>query len=271
VLEFPNAKINLGLHILGKRPDGFHNIETVFNPIPLRDALEVVPASDKIFNFRATGLEIPGEINNNLCIKAYQLLSKDFDLLPVHMHLHKVIPIGAGLGGGSSDGAFTIRLLNSLFGLTLSVSEMQDYARKLGSDCPFFIKNKPLIGYERGDRFKSVALNLSGYYLAVIIPDIHVPTGDAYARVIPHTPDVSLKEIITKPVEEWKSLLSNDFEPSVFQKHPFISDIKDKLYDNGAVYASMSGSGSGVYGLFADPPVIKEKFPDCFTFVTPNK
>jgi len=271
VVEFPNAKINLGLHITGKRADGFHNIETVLYPVPIRDVLEIVPAPGKLFSFRSTGLNIPGDKKNNLCVKAYRLLSGDFGFPPVHMHLHKVIPMGAGLGGGSSDGAFTIRIMNSLFDLELSVPGMQDYARKLGSDCPFFIENEPLIGYERGDRFIPVNFNLTGYYIAIVVPDILINTGTAYAGVKPRTHGLPLTDIIGKTVEEWKSVLVNDFEPTVFQKHPVISEIKDKLYDNGAVYASMSGSGSGVYGLFADPPDIKQKFPDCFTFVTRDK
>lgn len=267
---FPNAKINLGLHILAKRSDGFHNIETVFYPIPLRDALEIIPAPDNIFNFRSTGLEIPGDEQNNLCIKAYRLISKDFGLPNIHIHLHKVIPMGAGLGGGSSDGAYTIRLLNQLFELGLSTGKMQDYARNLGSDCAFFIENKPVTGVERGDRFEPVSLNLSGYYIAVVVPNIHVVTADAYNGVIPGSPKIPLREVMKKPVEEWKSLLVNDFESSVFQKHPVVREVRDRLYTFGAVFSGMSGSGSAVYGLFREIPVLENFFPSYFVFITPG-
>lgn len=270
MVVFPNAKINLGLHIIGKRPDGYHNIETVFYPIPLRDALEIIPAPDSIFNFRTSGLKIQGKETNNLCNKAYQLLSKDFSLPQIHMHLHKVIPVGAGLGGGSSDGAFTIKLLNAIFDLRLSVGQMQDYARMLGSDCAFFIQNRPLYGYEKGDRFEPVSLDLSGYYIAVIVPDIHISTMDAYTSILPSIPDISITEIIKEPIEKWRFLLTNDFEPSVFHKHLVVRKIRDQLYDCGAVFSGMSGTGSAVYGIFKELPALEGRFPGCYIFPDPG-
>lgn len=269
MVDFPNAKINLGLNIIGKRPDGYHNIETVFYPVPFRDVLEIIPAPDGRFSFQTTGLNIPGDNRNNLCIKAYHLLRDDLSLPPIHMHLHKVIPVGAGLGGGSSDGAFTIKLLNAIFDLRLSAGQMQDYARKLGSDCAFFIENRPLFGYEKGDRFSPVSLNLSGYHIAVIVPDIPISTVEAYAMVTPGIPEISITEIIKKPLEKWRQLLINDFEPLVFSRYPVIREVRDELNDCGAIYAGMSGSGSAVVGIFKEPPVLGSRFPGCYIFTSP--
>jgi 4-diphosphocytidyl-2-C-methyl-D-erythritol kinase len=251
MVVFPNAKINLGLHITGKRADGYHDIETLFYPLSLRDALEIIPSPDGHFHFSSTGLEIPGDPGRNLCIMAFEILSDDFDLPPVHMHLHKVIPMGAGLGGGSSDGAFTIRLLNDLFTLGLSPETMKEYALRLGSDCPFFIENKPLFGYDRGDRFEVASTDLSGYHLMIVVPPVHVPTAEAYAGVTPKQPATSLKKILREPPTKWRKNLVNDFEPSVFRNYPVTGEIKKRLYDCGALYAGM-----------------KDRFPGCFTFVT---
>jgi len=270
MVDFPNAKINLGLNIIGKRPDGYHNIETVFYPVPFRDVLEIIPAPDDIFSFHTSGLMIPGNNRNNLCTKAYYLLRDDLSLPPIHMHLHKLIPVGAGLGGGSSDGAFTIKLLNEIFDLRLSTEQMQDYARKLGSDCAFFIENRPLFGYEKGDRFSHVSLNLSGYHIAVIVPDIHIATVEAYAMVTPGIPEISVTETIKEPLEKWKQLLVNDFESTVFSRYPVIREVRDGLKDCGAIYAGMSGSGSAVYGIFKAPPALGSRFPGCYIFTGPG-
>lgn len=254
MIAFPNAKINLGLRIQGKRPDGFHNIETVFYPVDLSDVLEIVPAKDGIFSFSVSGIDIPGENTENLCIIAFHLLSSIFHLPPVKIRLHKAIPIGAGLGGGSSDGAFTIKLLNEIFSLGLSEGQMMDHARKLGSDCAFFIRNKPAFAFDRGDQFEFLDLDLSKYHIEVTNPDTHISTGEAYAIVQPGATsgnaDLHLKEIVMQPVVRWKDLLINDFEMPVFARYPHLRTIKQDFYNRGAVYASMSGSGSSIYGIF---------------------
>jgi len=248
MLSFPNAKINLGLHIVAKRPDGYHNIESCFYPIPWCDALEVLP-SEKL-TFTSSGLDIPGTQESNLCIKAYHLLKKTYDLPGVHIHLHKVIPMGAGLGGGSSDGAFTLKMLNDLFELGIDVPSLQNLAGQLGSDCPFFIENKPVIATGTGTNFKGTTLNLSGKYIAIKHPQIHVSTQMAYSQVKPATPTHSIESILRKPIDQWKDVLQNDFEASVFAQFPEIRDVKNQLYSAGATYAAMSGSGSAVFGLF---------------------
>ena len=254
MIVFPNAKINLGLQILEKRDDGFHNIETVFYPIGLSDILEIILAKDNIFSFTSTGLSIPGDIQNNLCLKAFHLLSSVFHLPPVSIHLHKVIPMGAGLGGGSSDGAFAIKLLNDLFYLGLSDNQMLDYARNLGSDCAFFILNKPVFAFEKGDQFESLDLDLTGYSIEVVTPDFHVRTAEAYSLIdlqaesLRH--DSTLKEMIRKPIIEWNKILINDFEKPVFKKHPELERIKQDLFNRGATYVSMTGSGSSIFGIF---------------------
>ncbi|WP_421877429.1 4-(cytidine 5'-diphospho)-2-C-methyl-D-erythritol kinase [Marinoscillum sp.] len=258
MLAFPNAKINIGLRITSKRPDGYHNIESCFYPIPWADALEIVKA-DK-FKFTTTGLEIPGASDNNLCIQAYQLLQKDFDLAPVHIHLHKVIPMGAGLGGGSADGSFTLKTLNELFELSLTTEQLQNYAGRLGSDCPFFIENKPVVVRGTGDEFSDCSIQLNGKYLLILNPGIHIGTKEAYANVKPKAPDCPIEKIITGSMNAWKHDLSNDFEESVFPRHPEIKAIKEELYQLGAIYASMTGSGSTVYGIFDKLPASVHRF-----------
>lgn len=253
MIAFPNCKINLGLHILQKRADGFHDLETVFYPIPLQDALEVVQNSTFIedIQFTTSGLIIDSTTEQNICVKAHGLLKKDFPQLPsIKMHLHKVIPSGAGLGGGSSDGAFTLSLLSEKFNLELTEEQLINYALQLGSDCPFFIKNRPCYATGRGEKLEEIELNLSGYKLVLINPGIHVHTGLAFSKIIPNNQRTSIKEVIGKPIEDWKEFLKNDFEETVFSQHPDIKQIKERLYEQGAVYASMSGSGSSVYGLF---------------------
>ena len=268
MITFPNAKINLGLNIIEKRPDGYHNLETIFYPINLQDALEVTRRenNDKEYTLHISGSPLEGEPEDNLVVKAYKLLKKDYPgLLPVDIHMYKHIPAGAGLGGGSSDAACMIKLLNDKFSLGLSTERMEEYAVKLGADCSFFIRNKPVFATGIGNLFEPVELSLKGYHIILIKPDIFVSTRDAFAEIKPVRPAVSLKEIVKQPMETWKNSMKNDFEDSVFKKFPEITAIKDELYDLGAVYAAMSGSGSSVYGIFKAPiENVEDKFCGCF-------
>lgn len=264
MIVFPNAKINIGLNIVEKRVDGYHNIETIFFPIGLSDVLEINLGKEES-TFSNTGIIIEqGNEVNNLCTKALNLLSQNYSIKPVNIHLHKIIPIGAGLGGGSSDGSFTLKTINSLQNLNIDEPELLNFASKLGSDCPFFIYNKPVFAKGTGNIFESVEINLKGYFLVLISPGIHVNTAKAYSKSIPKMPEKSLKDIISKPVELWKDFVFNDFEPIVFKEYPQIERIKKTLYNSGAVYASMSGSGSSVFGLFKTNPLLKEIFGDQF-------
>jgi 4-diphosphocytidyl-2-C-methyl-D-erythritol kinase len=264
MIVFPNAKINLGLNIISKRTDGFHNIETVFYPVPLTDVLEIIPSQTPGTKFAGFGIEIPGDTANNLCIKAYNALRADFDLPPVKIILHKNIPMGAGMGGGSSDGAFTLVVLNKMFNLGLTDAQLEQYASKLGSDCAFFIRNRPAHGTEKGNVLEDITVNLQGLYLVIVKPDIHIGTAEAYAGVTPKIPELSLKEITNLPVNKWKELIKNDFEASIFPKHAEIAAIKDKLYKNGALYASMTGSGAAVFGIFEQEVDLKNPFNGMF-------
>ena len=252
MIIFPNAKINIGLNVINRRDDGYHNLETIFYPINIKDALEMVEAAE--LSFESSGLEIPGRVEDNLCIKGYHLLKKDFDLPPVKIHLHKNIPIGAGLGGGSADAAFFIRLVNHNFNLGLTDDDMIAYARKLGADCPFFIKNKPVFAFEIGDEFEPVRLDLSKYQIVLVMPPVHVSTAEAYRGVKPSPVKESLMDLIYEPVANWKKYIKNDFEASVFKNHPEIRGVKAALYEAGALYASMSGSGASVFGIFETTP-----------------
>lgn len=264
MIAFPNCKINLGLHILQKRADGYHDLETVFYPIALQDALEIVqsPSLDSTIQFNTTGLKIDSCTEDNICFKAYQLLKKDFSELPaIKMHLHKVIPSGAGLGGGSSDGAFTLLLLNKKFNLGLTEEQLIHYALQLGSDCPFFIKNKPCYATGRGERLEEIELDLSNYKIVFFNPQIHIHTGKAFSKITPSYQRTSIKEIIQQPIENWKELLKNDFEEVVFAEYPEVKEIKEELYRKGAVYSSMSGSGSTVFGMFEKNKELKFDFP----------
>lgn len=252
MILFPNAKINIGLNIIERRPDGYHNLETIFYPINVKDALEVV-VSDKL-SFESSGLEIPGRVEDNLCIKGYHLLKNDHDLPPVSIHLHKSIPIGAGLGGGSADAAYFIRLMNQQFELGLSVAEMTGYARRLGADCAFFIENKPVFAFEMGDEFESIKLDLSKYKIALVMPDVHISTAEAFRGIKPTPVKESLFDLITEPITEWKKNIKNDFEASIFKNHVEIRGVKAALYEAGAIYASMSGSGASVFGIFEQTP-----------------
>ncbi len=282
---FPNAKINIGLDIVEKRKDNFHNIETLFYPIGLADILEVnenfTPKKLKNYvenergisrrnSFKSTGINIPGNSKENLCLKAYELIKKDYSVPPVKIHLHKIIPIGAGLGGGSSDAAHFIHLLENLFSLKIPVKQKLNYALQLGSDCSFFIKNKAAFAKGRGEKLESAIFSLYGFYLVLICPPIHVSTKDAYSDVKPRKPNKPLKELLKMPVSEWKKNIFNQFEETVFKKFPGIEKIKIQLYNEGAIYSSMSGSGSSVFGLFdclPDEKKLKKKFFDGFIWV----
>ncbi len=270
MVTFPNCKINLGLTIAGKRSDGYHDLETVFYPVQLKDSLEIIESKNiqqSIPNvqFSVSGLRVDSTNENNLCVKAYNTLKKDFPGLPaIKMHLHKVIPMGAGLGGGSANGAFTLQLLNKKFDLGLTGNELIKYALQLGSDCPFFIINKSCVATGRGEKLERIDLDLSGYKFIIVHPGIHVSTAFAFSQVSEHLqrPGRSnLRKIIYQPISSWKEELKNDFEEPVFSKHPEIKMIKDQLYVNGAVYASMSGSGSAVYGIFDRDRSVNISFP----------
>jgi 4-diphosphocytidyl-2-C-methyl-D-erythritol kinase len=253
MLSFPNAKINIGLNIIEQRSDLFHNIETIFYPVPIADILEILETPELKGNkveMVITGMDIPGEPENNLCVKAYKLLDKLYCLPHVKIHLHKIIPTGAGLGGGSSDGAFTLTLLNRLFSLNLTNTQLIDHAAELGSDCPFFIDNKPAFGTEKGNILKTTELSLSGYYFVLVKPSVSVGTAEAYKGVKPHKPKQSVNTLIELPIAQWKDKIVNDFEQSIFPNHSIIKEIKNELYNAGAIYASMTGSGSAVYGIF---------------------
>ncbi len=255
---FPNAKINLGLHVTEKRADGFHNIETIFYPIGWNDALEIIELknSSSDFSIQLSGIPIHGDIEDNLLYKAYYLIKKIRTVPSIQVYLHKILPMGAGLGGGSADAAFFINLLNEQFKLQLSEHERIDITKKLGSDCAFFINNKPVFAYDKGDVFKSIELDLSNYYIAIIHPNIHSNTKEAYHLVTPCAPKQSILEVIKQPIQTWKTDLMNDFEISIFNKYPIVAKTKQDLYDCNALYACMSGSGSAVFGIFNQKPII---------------
>ncbi len=268
MIVFPNCKINLGLHILRKREDSYHDLETVFYPVKFTDILEVIPERSQPnvpVQYSQTGLQIQGEIADNLCVKAYTLLKKDFpELAAIKMHLHKVIPTGAGLGGGSADAAFTLRLLNDQFKLNLTEDRLLKYALALGSDCPFFIKNQPVHATGRGEIMEPVEVDLSDYTLVLVNPGIHVPTAKAFAGIRPALPAKTVRDIIAQPISTWADELVNDFEKTVFYEYPEIASIKDELYQCGASYAAMSGSGSTVFGLFPPGKALILNLPDTY-------
>ena len=250
MLVFPNAKINIGLNIIEKRSDGFHNIQSCFYPVGWSDALEITDAEH--FSFHSDGINIPGSESDNLCIKAYTMLANDYEISPVFIHLLKMIPIGAGLGGGSSDAAFTITALNQHFDLNISLEKQQDYARRLGSDCAFFILNQPVYCFEKGDQFENIDLKLAGKWIVMVNPGIHISTVEAYAGVIPKMPENDLRVLLASPIFDWKSEVKNDFEATLFLKYHLLKEIKASLYEKGAIYAAMSGSGSTIYGIFEE-------------------
>jgi 4-diphosphocytidyl-2-C-methyl-D-erythritol kinase len=253
MISFPNAKINIGLYVTGKRDDGFHNIESIFYPVPFKDALEIIPANE--FSFQTEGIQVVGNIEDNLCVEAYRLLQNLFDLPPVQMFLLKNIPAGAGLGGGSSDASFTLKILNKIFDLKLTVGQLGIYAAQLGSDCPFFITNYPAYVFGRGELMEAVNISLQGKYIVIICPGIHIGTAEAYQNITAFSkPVVPLPHLIQRDRPYWTESLQNDFEPYAFKKYPVLKAIKEKLYASGAFYASMSGSGSAIYGLFEQKP-----------------
>lgn len=273
MITFPIAKINLGLNVVEKRPDGYHNLETVFYPVHIKDALEVYEMAPEFpspvdCDLKVTNILIEGDEQKNLVVRAYQLLKQDFPTLPrVHAHLYKGIPTQAGMGGGSSDCGYMITLLNRLFELGLSEQQMIDYAARLGADCAFFIVNRPCYAEGIGEKLQPIGLSLKGWYLAVVRPTIPVPTKEAFSLITPQRPPQNCRDIVMQPVETWREALTNDFEKSVFTLHPEIGAIKDRLYELGATYAAMSGSGSSLYGLFRQP-VNLDEFNDEGTFKT---
>jgi 4-diphosphocytidyl-2-C-methyl-D-erythritol kinase len=256
MVVFPNAKINIGLNVVSKRPDGYHNLETIFYPVSWRDALEMAESEET--KLTTSGIEIDSPADKNLILKAYYLLQQQFKLPPVHFHLHKAIPFGAGLGGGSSDAAFTLKMLNEYFQLNLTDDKLENFAAQIGADCPFFIRNKPVFATGIGNEFHSIDLDLSDYHILILKPEFSVGTAEAYKNIIPRKPKFNLSEITRTAICDWKYLLINDFEESVFPKYPLIAELKQLLYDSGASFAAMSGSGSSVFGIFRNPPVIPD-------------
>lgn len=266
MISFPNAKINLGLNIVSKRADGYHNLETIFYPIPLKDALEIIVrenTSDDILI--ESGNKIDSESQDNLVMKALRLMRTKYDFPPLEVHLLKKIPSGAGMGGGSADAAFMLRLINDKFSLGASNQELAELAIKLGADCPIFIYNKPMYAEGIGEKLEEIELSLKGLFIAVIKPDVFVSTKEAFSKIKPAPSKMNLKDIAQFPIEEWKARMVNDFEQSIFALHPQIEVIKNRLYEKGAVYASMSGSGSSVFGIFkALPNNLENEFSDSF-------
>ena len=273
MITFPIAKINLGLNVVERREDGYHNLETVFYPVPIKDALEVHVMAEAFpsavdCDLKVSNIQIEGDEQRNLVVRAYQLLKEDFPTLPrLHAHLWKGIPTQAGMGGGSSDCAYMIMLLNNMFGLGMTDNQMMQYAARLGADCAYFIKSTPCYAEGIGEQLQPVTLDLAGWYIGVVRPDIPVPTKEAFSRIRPHRPQKNCREIVAQPVETWRQELVNDFEESVFALHPEIGSIKERLYAMGATYAAMSGSGSALFGLFQEEPQqLAEAFEGMFTF-----
>ncbi len=273
MLQFPNCKINIGLNILRKREDGYHDLATIFYPIPLHDNLEIQRISEKDEPYRLllSGNKIEGNPESNLIVRVYNDLKKEFNLPPIDIHLYKRIPTGAGLGGGSSDAAYMIKMLNEEFTLGFTDDEMERRIAPYGADCAFFVRELPAFATGIGDQLTPINLSLKGYHLLLVKPDDFVSTKEAYAGVKPQIPEHDLLQAIKAPIETWRSSIVNDFERSVFTNHPRIAGIKETLYDMGAIYAAMSGSGSTVFGIFKSAPMdYEEVFKDCFTFHTAN-
>lgn len=269
MIRFPIAKINIGLNIVGVRSNGYHDLETVFYPVGLRDALEVYPMdeafpSETNCDIKVTNIAVEGEEKENLVVRAYRMLAERYSLPRLHVHLYKGIPTQAGLGGGSSDCAQMIVMLNELAGLGLSQQELMDYGLRLGADCPFFVMGKPAYGEGIGERLEPVSLDLSGHYVCIVKPQVNVSTREAFSLVTPRKPERNCRDIVAQPLETWRGLLRNDFEESVFALHPEIGHIKERLYEEGAVYSSMSGSGSSVYGIFDEERDLSGAFEGMF-------
>jgi 4-diphosphocytidyl-2-C-methyl-D-erythritol kinase len=257
MIAFANAKINLGLFVTERRPDGYHNLESVFLPVSLCDVVEAVKSEGDGISFSTQGRPIDGDLESNLCVKAYRLLSRDFRLGGVEATMLKNVPIGAGLGGGSSDGSQMLRILNSLFELNLSSQQLRDYAAQLGSDCPFFIENKPCFVHGRGELLEPIDLPLQGQHVVIIHPGIHVSTAEAYRGISPRAASIDLRQLKNLPREQWQQQVTNDFEEPVFKNHPAIESLVQALLLEGAWYAHMSGSGSAVFGFFEAPTELK--------------
>lgn len=251
MITFPNPKLNIGLDILRKRPDGYHDIDTLMVPYEgMRDVLEIVPAEKP--EMTLYGIPVDGDPMDNLCVRAWRIMADEFGIQPVAIYLYKNIPSGAGLGGGSADAAFTLVMLNGMFGLGLEKPALAELAARLGSDCPFFIYNRPMLCRGRGELMSPYEMNLSGFRFEVVVPQVHVSTREAYAGVTPSMPEVPLEQCLARPVTEWRDCVNNDFEKSVFASHPQLSEIKEDMYARGAVYAAMSGSGSSIFGIFEE-------------------
>ena len=264
----PNCKINLGLHVVGRRPDGYHDLETIFLPVhDLRDELEIVEGP---LAMHQDGIALDNAPDDNLCLRAWRLLHDELGIPPVQIRLKKGIPFGAGLGGGSSDAAFTLKMLNEMFALGLDSTALALRAARLGADCPFFITAEPSFAVGRGEVLEPAdgpKGNLDGYFIAIVKPDVAVSTGAAYQQIVCRKPAKCCREVVRQPIDTWKDDLSNDFEGPVFKAHPELADIKQRLYDLGAVYAQMSGSGSALFGIFREEPTgVDKAFSGCFTF-----
>jgi 4-diphosphocytidyl-2-C-methyl-D-erythritol kinase len=266
MVVFPNSKINIGLNITAKRTDGFHDLQTLFYPLALADCLEIIPSQNKQTTFSSGGIPIPSNGSKNLCEKAYDLMHAEYGIQAVQIHLHKIVPIGAGLGGGSADAAYTLLLLKDMFSLEISRQKMIDHAADLGSDCAFFIENSPCLASGRGEILKPFSLILKGLCLILVMPPLHVGTKEAFAGIKPQQPDYEISEVVKQPISEWRGKITNDFEKGIFEIYPQIARIKQNLYDMGAEYASMSGSGASVFGLFREFPQknLETVFPKCF-------
>ena len=265
MVVFPNAKINLGLNVVSRRSDGYHNISSVFYPVPVCDALEVqaLPAHIQSDDFQLSGVEIPGHSHDNLCLKALQVMRGQFHIPPLGIHLHKAIPTGAGLGGGSADAGFLLSALNAYFGLGLSGAPLRQMSLELGSDCAFFIENKPAYVTGRGEEIEIIEPVLKGKTIVVIFSNIHVATANAYSRIKIKPVAVDVKDVVLhKPIDVWRDFLTNDFEGVVFEEYPELKTVKENLYRAGALYASMTGSGSAVYGIFDFAPNLSAYFPE---------
>ncbi len=258
MILFANAKLNIGLQVIAKRTDGYHELNSVFYPLPIYDIIELLETTAAETTLNIQGERIPGNLYDNLCIRAFELLKKDYGIPPVSIDLVKQIPIGAGLGGGSADASFVLKGLNTLFQLNLTEEQLAGYAAKLGADCPFFIANNPVFATGIGTDFKDLNLNLDGYHLVVIMPNIHISTAEAFAAVQPKAPEVNLEEAIRLPIQEWKFHIRNDFEDGIFESYPLLKEIKETLYQKGAIYASMSGSGAAIYGIFWEKTDLNE-------------
>lgn len=267
MITFPNAKINIGLDVLSRRSDGYHNISSLFYPIPLQDTLEIIPSSGEL-EYTSSGIALECETSDNLVVKAFRLMQQKYHLPNVKIHLHKHIPFGAGLGGGSADAAFMLKMLDAMFDLNIAEKLLIDYAAQLGADCAFFIKNTPQMASGIGDVLTDSSLELKGKHLLLVKPDVAVPTANAYQFVVPNRPDKSIKKKLLLPMLEWQYQLKNDFEPSVFKQYPSLLHIKETLYQLGATYAAMSGSGASIYGIFEKKPEHNAIFASHFCFET---